>query len=90
MTVPRTTASAGLDAFYAGLAKVADNFMPPATQDWKALNLPTYDPEKAKALIAESGVSADKLGMRCVMINSTIVRPSTNVAINPSSTIRPI
>ena len=50
-----------IDAFYAGLAKVADNFMPPATQDWKALGLPTYDPEKAKSLIAESGVSADKL-----------------------------
>ena len=33
--------------------------MPPATQDYKPLDLPTYDPEKAKALIAESGVSAD-------------------------------
>ena len=37
--------------------------MPPATQDCKALGLPTYDPEKAKALIAESGVSADKLAI---------------------------
>ena len=52
-----------IDAFYAGLANVADNFMPPATQDYKALGLPTYDPEKAKALIAESGVSADKLAI---------------------------
>ena len=52
-----------IDAFYAGLANVADNFMPPATQDYKPLGLPTYDPEKAKALIAESGVSADKLAI---------------------------
>ena len=29
--------------------------MPPDTQYYKAENLPTYDPEKAKALIAESG-----------------------------------
>ena len=38
-----------IDAFYAGLANVADNFMPPATQYFKALGLPTYDLEKAKA-----------------------------------------
>jgi peptide/nickel transport system substrate-binding protein len=50
-----------IDAFYAGLAKPADNFMPPATADYKALGLPTYDPEKAKSLIASSGVPADKL-----------------------------
>ena len=29
--------------------------MPPGTQYYKPLALPTYDPEKAKALIAESG-----------------------------------
>ncbi len=50
-----------IDAFYAGLAKVADGFMPPATADYKALGLPTYDPEKAKSLIASSGVPADQL-----------------------------
>ena len=44
-----------IDAFYAGQAVVADNWMPPDTQYYKAENLPTYDPEKAKALIAESG-----------------------------------
>jgi ABC-type transport system substrate-binding protein len=46
-----------IDAFYAGQAKPADNWMPPATQFYKALNLPTYDPDKAKQLIQESGVT---------------------------------
>lgn len=44
-----------IDAFYGGLAKPADNWMPPSTQYYKAENLPTYDPGKAKALIAQSG-----------------------------------
>jgi peptide/nickel transport system substrate-binding protein len=44
-----------IDAFYAGQGVVADNWMPPGTQYYKAENLPTYDPEKAKQLIAESG-----------------------------------
>jgi peptide/nickel transport system substrate-binding protein len=44
-----------IDAFYAGQGVPADNWMPPDTQYYKAENLPTYDPEKAKALIAESG-----------------------------------
>lgn len=46
-----------VDAFYFGLAVVADNWMPVNTQYAKPLGLPTYDPEKAKALIAESGVT---------------------------------
>jgi len=46
-----------IDAFYAGLAVPADNWMPVNTQYAKPLGLPTYDPEKAKALIAESGVT---------------------------------
>ena len=46
-----------IDAFYAGQAKPADNWMPPATQFYKALNLPTYDLAKAKELIASSGVA---------------------------------
>lgn len=37
-----------IDTFYAGLAEPADNWMPPATQYYKALGLPTYDPQKAK------------------------------------------
>jgi peptide/nickel transport system substrate-binding protein len=44
-----------IDAFYAGQGVVADNWLPPGTQYYKAENLPTYDPEKAKQLIAESG-----------------------------------
>jgi peptide/nickel transport system substrate-binding protein len=46
-----------VDAFYADLAKPADNWMPPSTKYYKALNLPTYDPQKAKDLIAASGVA---------------------------------
>jgi peptide/nickel transport system substrate-binding protein len=46
-----------IDAFYAGQAVPADNWMPPATQFYKPLNLPTYDPDKAKELIASSGVA---------------------------------
>lgn len=44
-----------IDAFYAGQGVPADNWMPPDTQYYKPESLPTYDPEKAKALIAESG-----------------------------------
>lgn len=46
-----------IDAFYAGQAVVADNWMPPDTQFFKPEALPTYDPQKAKDLIAESGVT---------------------------------
>jgi peptide/nickel transport system substrate-binding protein len=52
-----------IDAFYAGLAKPADNFMPPSAQYYKPLNLPTYDPQKAKDLIAQSGVPASELNV---------------------------
>jgi len=46
-----------VDTFYAGLAVVADNWMPLNTKFAIPLNLPTYDPAKAKALLAESGVA---------------------------------
>ncbi|MBA3875663.1 MAG: hypothetical protein C0498_01780 [Anaerolinea sp.] len=44
-----------IETFYAGLAVPADNWMPVNTLYAKPLNLPTYDPERAKQLIAESG-----------------------------------
>jgi peptide/nickel transport system substrate-binding protein len=50
-----------VDAFYADLAKPADNWMPPSTKFYKPLNLPTYDVQKAKDLIAQSGVAAADL-----------------------------
>ncbi len=50
-----------IDAFYAGLAEPADNWMPASAQYYKPLGLPTYDPQKAKDLIAASGVPADQL-----------------------------
>ncbi len=46
-----------VDAFYAGLAVPADNWMPMTTQYAKPENLPTYDVEKAKQLIKDSGVT---------------------------------
>lgn len=63
-----------IDAFYAGLANIADNFMPPSAQDYKPLNLPTYDPQKAKDLIAASGVPADQLNLT-FYYPSDVVRP---------------
>lgn len=44
-----------VDTFYAGLAVPADNWMPLNTQYAKPLNLPTYDRDKARELIADSG-----------------------------------
>ncbi len=52
-----------IDAFYAGLANVADNFMPPSTQYYKPLGLPTYDPQKAKDLIASAAIPADQMNL---------------------------
>lgn len=46
-----------IDTFYAGLAVPADNWMPLNTLYAKPLNLPTYDPDKARQLIAQSGVT---------------------------------
>ena len=48
-------------AFYGGLAEVADNWMPLGVEDAIPLNLPTYDPAKAKDLIAQSGLTGDQL-----------------------------
>jgi peptide/nickel transport system substrate-binding protein len=50
-----------ISTFYGGQANVAVTWMPKGATDAKDENLPTYDPDKAKALIAESGVPADKL-----------------------------
>ena len=52
-----------IDAFYAKLAEPADNWMPPATKFYKKLNLPTYDPQKAKDAIARSGLSGNQLNL---------------------------
>jgi peptide/nickel transport system substrate-binding protein len=61
-----------IDAFYAGTAKVADNWMPPATQDYKPENLPTYDPNMAKQLIQQSGETNLTLDL---YYPSDVVRP---------------
>jgi peptide/nickel transport system substrate-binding protein len=46
------------DAFFGGeFGLVPSNWAPPGTPFVKELALPEYDPEKAKALIAESGVT---------------------------------
>jgi peptide/nickel transport system substrate-binding protein len=46
-----------IDAFYSGQAALPITWAPPNTANAKDENLPTYDPEKAKALIKESGVT---------------------------------
>ncbi len=63
-----------IQAFYAGLAKPADNWMPPSTQYYKPENLPTYDPTKAKQLIQQSGVPANQLTID-LYYPSDVVRP---------------
>jgi ABC-type transport system substrate-binding protein len=63
-----------IDTFYAGLAVPADNWMPPATQFYKPLNLPAYDPEKAKAEIAASGLTPEQLSID-LWYPSDVARP---------------
>ncbi len=63
-----------IDTFYAGLAEPADNWMPPATKYYKPLNLPTYDPQKAKDEIAASGLSGDQLAIE-FWYPSDVARP---------------
>ena len=50
-----------VDAFYGGLAEVADNWMPLGVQYAIPLGLPTYDPDMAKEYIAKSGLTGDQL-----------------------------
>ncbi len=50
-----------IDTFYAGQAVLADNWMPPATQYFKAEHLPTYDPAKAQQLLTDSGIPKSDL-----------------------------
>ena len=47
-----------VDAFFGGTGVVLKNWAPPGTKFAKDLAVPDYDVEKAKALIAESGVHA--------------------------------
>jgi peptide/nickel transport system substrate-binding protein len=50
-----------IDTFYAGQAKLADNWMPLNTQFAKPLGLPNYDLQKAKDMITASGLTGDDL-----------------------------
>ncbi len=52
-----------VDTFYGGndFAVVASTWMPPTTFSAKDVGLPTYDPDKAKQLIQESGLTGDQL-----------------------------
>jgi peptide/nickel transport system substrate-binding protein len=63
-----------IDAFYAGLAVPADNWMPPATEFYQGQSLPTYDVQKAKDEIAASGLSADQLNLE-FWYPSDVARP---------------
>ncbi len=46
-----------LDAFYGGVGEVATTFLPPAMEEYRPTDVPTYeyDPERAKALLTEAG-----------------------------------
>ncbi len=46
-----------VDAFFGGAGVVPTTYAPPGTQYAKDVNFPAYDPEAAKQLIAESGVT---------------------------------
>jgi len=50
-----------IDTFYGGQANIAVTWMPKEGLYAKDENLPTYDPQKAKDLIAASGVPASEL-----------------------------
>ena len=49
-----------IDALFAGQGKVATGFMPPATDGFKAQNLPAYDVAKATSDLAAAGLTADQ------------------------------
>jgi len=63
-----------IDAFYGGLATPADNWMPPSTEFYQALNLPTYNLTMAKQLIQQSGVAASDLKVT-LYYPSDVARP---------------
>ena len=46
-----------VDAFFGDTGVVLKNWAPPGTKFLNDLDIPSYDPDKAKALIAESGVT---------------------------------
>ena len=50
-----------VDTFFAGVGTKVDNWTPPGSPFEKDLAFPAYDPEAAKALIAESGVPESDL-----------------------------
>jgi ABC-type transport system substrate-binding protein len=61
-------------AFYSGLGTVPTGFMPPATIGFKAEALPAFDPTKAKADLAASGVTGSALNID-LYYPSNVVRP---------------
>ena len=63
-----------IDAFYGGLATPADNWMPPSTEFYEPLNLPTYNVDMAKQLIQQSGVAAADLKVT-LYYPSDVARP---------------
>jgi peptide/nickel transport system substrate-binding protein len=53
-----------LKTFYSGLGQVADNWMPLNVQYAIPLNLPGYDPDKARDYIKKSGLTGDQLKLQ--------------------------
>jgi peptide/nickel transport system substrate-binding protein len=63
-----------IDAFYSGQAAVPQSWMPAGTEGFKAENLPTYDPARAKQLLQQSGVPASQLAVD-LYYPTNVVRP---------------
>ncbi len=63
-----------ITSLYAGQGIVPQSWMPPATTGFKAETIPGYDVQKAKAALAASGLSGDKLKID-LYYPSNVVRP---------------
>ena len=63
-----------VDAFYAGLGKVPQGWMPPATQGFKQETLPAYDTAKAKSDLATANLTAAQKTID-LYYPSNVVRP---------------
>lgn len=50
-----------VDAFHSGYGEVADSWMPIGATFYEALDLPDYDPERAKDLLAEAGAEGTSI-----------------------------
>lgn len=67
---------------YRGQAMVATSLLPPGTFGYTELGPSPYDPEKAKALIAESGFDTNQVITLTIVANDTIATAVAEMAQN--------